>query len=253
MVLELRLIAIAGNFLFCLVHIAGTRMIDIGIDALSRGELPAGALAKATTEHTIPLHLHPLERSTDLTGWLSSWLTEFALAYPNNWYYQAQEAGNYNANAHTQDTWVWSLPPAAGMFALEKLGNEWLKRHDTLRGILLIPCLLCPEWFCCFCQSIDLFIFVPAGAISAWPLSMYKPLTVGIYLPLLHLVPGIGSGSSFWYLSVSRFQQRTRRVTHQQAGSLAFVRISGCLFLGCRNDGVLGVGLAMPPFLATIS
>ena len=35
--LELRLIAIAGNFLLRFVHIAGTRMIDIGIDALLRG------------------------------------------------------------------------------------------------------------------------------------------------------------------------------------------------------------------------
>jgi hypothetical protein len=37
MVLELRLLAIAGNFVLHLVHIAGTQMIEIGIDALSRG------------------------------------------------------------------------------------------------------------------------------------------------------------------------------------------------------------------------
>ena len=32
MVLQLRLLAIAGDFILRLVHIAGTRMIDIGID-----------------------------------------------------------------------------------------------------------------------------------------------------------------------------------------------------------------------------
>ena len=34
-VLELRLLAIAGNFILRLVRIAGTQIIDIGIDALS--------------------------------------------------------------------------------------------------------------------------------------------------------------------------------------------------------------------------
>jgi hypothetical protein len=61
MVLELWLLAIAGNCVLRLVHITGTRMIDIGIDALSQGELQAGALAKAMTAHIISLHLHPLE------------------------------------------------------------------------------------------------------------------------------------------------------------------------------------------------
>ena len=97
MVLELLCIAIAGNFLLRLVHIAGTRMIDmIGIDALSRGELQAGALAKATTEHTIPLHLHHLERSMNLSDWLSSWLLEFSLASPKDWFYLAHGTGHYS-------------------------------------------------------------------------------------------------------------------------------------------------------------
>ncbi len=100
MVLELLLIAIAGNFRFRLDHIAGTCMIDIGIDALSCGKLQAGALAKATKEHTAPLHLHPLGRSTNLSDWLLSWLPEFALASPNDWLYQAQEAGHYNTNSN---------------------------------------------------------------------------------------------------------------------------------------------------------
>jgi hypothetical protein len=87
MVLELRLLAVAGNFVLRVVHIAGTRMIDIGIDALSRGELQAGALAKASASHIIPLHLHRLERSPELTHWLSSWLPDFLIASPEDWFY----------------------------------------------------------------------------------------------------------------------------------------------------------------------
>jgi len=123
MVLELRLLAIAGNFILRLVHIAGTRMIDIGIDGLSRGELQAGDLAKAATAHIIPLHLHPLERSPELAPWLSSWLSDFSIASPEDWFYQAQGAGRYDAPSRPQDPWVWTLPPAAALIALEELGN----------------------------------------------------------------------------------------------------------------------------------
>jgi hypothetical protein len=87
MVLELRLLAIAGNFVLRLVHIAGTRMIELGIDALSRGELHLGALADATLAHVIPLHLHPLERSEGLIHWLSSWVPSFNVASPDDWFY----------------------------------------------------------------------------------------------------------------------------------------------------------------------
>jgi hypothetical protein len=42
MITELRLLTLKGNFVLQLYHIAGTRMIESGIDALSRGELDIG-------------------------------------------------------------------------------------------------------------------------------------------------------------------------------------------------------------------
>jgi hypothetical protein len=147
MVLELRLLAIAGNFVLRLVHIAGTRMIELGIDALSRGELHLGALADASLSRVIPLHLHPLERSEGLIHWLSSGLPAFNVASPDDWFYQAQEGGRYDIPSQPLDPWVWTLPPAAALIALEELGNARLKRHDLLRGVVLIPSLLRPEWF----------------------------------------------------------------------------------------------------------
>jgi hypothetical protein len=187
MVLELRLLAIGGNFVLRLVHIAGTRMIEIGIDALSRGELQAGALAKATMSHVIPLHLHPLERSNGLSDWLHSWLSEFTIASPDDWFYRAQEAGRFDSQPRI--TWIWTLQPAAALIALEELGNARLKRHDVLRGVVLVPSLLRPEWFRRFRRTVDFYFFVPAGSIPAWPASMHEPLTIGIFLPLLRFSP----------------------------------------------------------------
>jgi hypothetical protein len=189
MVLELRLLAIAGNFVLRLVHIAGTRMIELGIDALSRGELHLGALADASLSRVIPLHLHPLERAEGLIHWLSSWLPAFNVASPDDWFYQAQEGGRYDIPSQPLDPWVWTLPPAAALIALEELGNARLKRHDLLRGVVLIPSLLRPEWFRRFRRCADFYFFVPAGSIPAWPASMHEPLTIGIFLPLLRFSP----------------------------------------------------------------
>jgi hypothetical protein len=189
MVLELRLLAIAGNFILRVVHIAGTRMIELGIDALSRGELHVGALVKATAPEIIPLHLHPLERSMDLLPWLSSWIPEFTVALPDDWFYRAQEAGRYDFPSEPLKPWIWSLHPAAALIALEELGNARLKCHDVLRGVVLGPSLLRHEWFRHFRQSVDFYFFIPAGSIPAWPASMHEPLTLGLYLPLLRFSP----------------------------------------------------------------
>jgi hypothetical protein len=122
-------------------------MIKLGIDAVSRGELHLGALADATLAHVILLHLHPLEQSEGLIHWLSSWVTSFNVASPDDWFYRAQEGGRYDTPSQPLDPWIWSLPPAAALIALEELGNARLKCHDLLRGVILIPLLLRPEWF----------------------------------------------------------------------------------------------------------
>jgi hypothetical protein len=189
MVLELRLLAIAGNFILHLVHIAGTRMIELGIDALSRGELHLGALMGATAARVIPLHLHPLERSEDLKHWLSSWLPSYKVASPDDWFYNAHGGGHYDIPSEPLDLWVWTLPPAAALIALEELGNARLKRHALLRGVVLVPSLLRPEWFRRFRRCVDFYFFVPAGSVPAWPSSMHEPLTVGIFLSLLRFSP----------------------------------------------------------------
>ena len=188
MVTELRLLALQGNFELHLVHIAGTRMIEIGVDGLSRGELQLGALDDATLG-LVPLHLASIQRSPALRGWLDSWLGgEWNLAEPNDWFYTAQQGGS-NGWPEASVTWAWDLPPAAAIHALEELGLGRLKRHGVLRGVVLIPNLLRGEWFRRFIRVIDFYFIVPAGSIPAWPACMHESLTIGIYLPLLRHQP----------------------------------------------------------------
>jgi len=86
---------------------------------------------------------------------------------------------------------VGSLSPVAAVAALEQLDNERLKCHKTLRGIriVLVPTLLKPEWYRWFRWVVDFWFTIPAGSNPAWPRAMQEPLTIGVYLPLLHHRP----------------------------------------------------------------
>jgi hypothetical protein len=186
LVLDLRLLAIRGNFVLNLFHIAGTRMIVHGVDGLSRGELQVGALADQYA-NTVPWHLSPVQRSPSLRGWLTTWLGEdFNLTEPKDWFGSAQLWGDYS---ETVRPWVWDLPPAAAIEALEELGNGRLKRHSTMMGVVLVPNLMAPEWKRRLCKVTDFHFMLPAGCLPEWPKDMHEGLTVACYLPLLRHDP----------------------------------------------------------------
>lgn len=189
MVLELRETAILGNFALHLFHVAGTRMIELGIDGASRGEIQLGALIPGHQAGAVPLHLGAIERSESLLEWLQSWCGEDArAASPSDWFWEAQQAGQYDYPP-TTTTWIWAPAPAAALDAIEELGNARLKRHDILKGIFIVPHLLRTEWFRRFRRIVDCYFTIPAGTFPFWPANMHEPLTVGIYLPLLRFRP----------------------------------------------------------------
>lgn len=185
LILEMIELSIRGNFVLHFFHMAGTRMIAMGIDGASRGELHLGALAPHGRPQVVPLHLDPITRSPGLVTWVRFWAGEDAcVATPEDWFYNAQQSGVYDYPFPTE-TWIWSLPPAAALDATEELGNGRLKRHEYLQGIVLVPNLLKPEWFRRFRRVVDFYFTIPAGVLPFWPACMHEPLTVGVYLPLL--------------------------------------------------------------------
>ena len=188
MITELRELTILGNFILRLYHIAGTRMIASGIDGLSRGELDIESLSKAI-RMLMPLDQSPIERSPLLVGWLQTWLgTDFSIAETKSWFHAAQLSGQY-ISEQPIETWVWDLHPAAALHAIEELGMGRLKRHELLKGVVLIPTLMEHEWFRRFSRVVDFYFTIPPGAIPSWPVDMHESLTVGIYLPLFRCRP----------------------------------------------------------------
>jgi hypothetical protein len=185
LVTELRLLTLAGNFVLNVFHIAGTRMIEIGVDGLSRGEKHIGALADMP-ESAAPLHLSALQRSVSLRSWLTEWLGDsFRVATPKDWFQAAQQIGSDSRD----ETWIWDLPPGAALAALEELGLGRRKRHERLRAVVVVPQLLQNEWRRHFCRIVDFYFVIPAGAIPEWPSTMHEALTIGLCLPLCRYRP----------------------------------------------------------------
>jgi hypothetical protein len=145
LVLELKHEMLAGKFVLKVVHVAGTRMIGKGTDALSRGEIHAQDLMNDEYAHSVPLYLTALQRVPELRLRLEwTFGRDISVATLEQWFEEAAQQFDYT---QTPMTWVWDLPPAAGIHALEELGMGRNKRGDMLRGVVLIPRLLTPEWF----------------------------------------------------------------------------------------------------------
>ena len=86
LMLDLRSLTVRGNFILHTVHIAGTMMIEIGVDGLSRGETHLSALNFSFGD-ALPLHLSPLERSPCLEKRLSSWLDgDYQISTTSQWF-----------------------------------------------------------------------------------------------------------------------------------------------------------------------
>jgi hypothetical protein len=188
MMLELREAAIKFQFLLHFFHVAGTRMIEVGVDGLPCAELDVGELTNPTTIR-IPMHLSHVQRNALLRTWISSWISEPPhFAEPHDWFEEAQQIHCHIVDP-TYQVWIWDLPPTAALDALGELDNGCLKRHETLLGVVVIPLILKPDWCKRFVKTIDLYFFVPVGAIPAWPRSMYEGITIGLYFPLLRYEP----------------------------------------------------------------
>jgi len=97
MVLELRELALMRGFMLRLFHVAGTRMIAMGIDGASRGELHIGALLGEGDSSLVPLHLGPVKRSPTIKTRIKSWAgMDAKVATPADLLYEAQQAGEYD-------------------------------------------------------------------------------------------------------------------------------------------------------------
>jgi hypothetical protein len=140
LVLELWNMQMKGDFSLHVFHVAGTRMIESGIDGLSRGDKLEGIGKGMSVMNFVPIHLSPIERSDSLIQWVHTWWNEeefgiLKVMEPNDWFSDSMKSGNF----------IWNVPPSAGQVAVEQLCTHVHSRPDTCH-IMLIPRLCTAMW-----------------------------------------------------------------------------------------------------------
>ena len=92
-ILRLHLAQRSGRLILHVIHVAGTRMKDWGVDGLSRGDQLEGFLALHDPMTLVPLWETAIVRAgssqlrTWLEGWWGGWLgTTLTLLAPDHWF-----------------------------------------------------------------------------------------------------------------------------------------------------------------------
>jgi hypothetical protein len=166
-----------GDFTLHVYHVAGTRMIESGIDGLSRGDKLEGIAKGERINNFIPIHLDPLERSPKLLDWVYSWWDEgygkLKIMKPCDWFKDSMLGGNF----------LWNIPPAAGQVAVEQFCTHIHGRPDTMH-ILLIPRLCTSLWRKQLMKAADIILTIKPEE-DFWSKEMHEPLLTAIYFPIL--------------------------------------------------------------------
>ena len=92
LVLRIKALQMKYGFKLYVIHIAGTQMIEQGIDGLSQGAVKVQGLNLKTLKEYAPINLNALERSDTLMSQIKSWIAKdhflLSLKY---WYLEAHD------------------------------------------------------------------------------------------------------------------------------------------------------------------
>jgi hypothetical protein len=177
LVLELCKLELVGRlFKLHVVHVAGTRLIETGIDGLLRGDDGSGVMAGITLLSFVPLHLLTTERQPGLVEWLRSTLCadmSLRLLEPDDW------ANPFS----TEFMHLWAPPPAVADYAVELLAKGIHKRPDCYH-VVVVPRLMTVLLQKMLGKCADLLFSFPAGSVDVWDRSQHEPLTIAVVFPL---------------------------------------------------------------------
>ena len=186
LILRLRKIELEGNMKLHVIHVAGTRMIISGVDALSRGETSKGVMEGKNILSFFPFHESATSRSASLLGWINSWwpgghskrgkmgLTHLS---PEGWFDQMFDEGNF----------LWTPPPAAASVAIEQLCRNYHLREGNLH-IVCLPRLMTAMWRKQLAKVADLIVTLPFDE-KVWSKTNFEPLILAFVFPFIRKKP----------------------------------------------------------------
>ena len=197
LVIRLRRLEMRHAIRLHISHVSGKRMIAVGVDGISRGQLNEGVMAGTPMLSYIPLHKTPFQMSENLFEWVRSWLGPKAEALtPMDWFTTGHDIRGWSLpTEHNKLSlpilrpghFVWAPPPGAADVALEELRKARHKRQSSMH-VFLCQRLLTPKWYKQLHKACDLVMEIPAGT-SFWPEGNYEPLIVGLVFPFIRAQP----------------------------------------------------------------
>ncbi len=182
LVVKLRKLEMKLSAELIIVLVSGLRMIESGVDGISRGDLSAGLMAGQSIYDFIPLHLGAVERSDRLVDWIKDWSgNDTEVLSVDRW-----------ADIHWGcGTYIWSPPPAAASAVVDFLGTSTHKRSTSIH-VVLVPCMMTSQWKKSLGKLSDIQFVIPCGT-PVWPSRMFEDLEVFISLPLSRICNEEGS------------------------------------------------------------
>jgi hypothetical protein len=179
LVFILRELEMKGRLFIHLIWVAGTRMIDQGVDGLSRGDLENGVMTGRSMLDFIPIHSTAFERSRTLEPWLRSWMpTDTCFLSTEQWFDTAHKEAK---------AFVWTPAPPIADAALDQLFEARHTRPHVFHFVL-IPNLMTYKWRKSLRKAADVLITIRVGP-SIWGTNMHESLTFAILCPLIHRAP----------------------------------------------------------------
>jgi hypothetical protein len=166
-----------GRAIIHIIHISGKRMIECGIDGLSRGITTEGIMQQKHIMSFVPLHKNVFERSTAMATWMNEWwcsdqLGPLNILSPDDWFTTQSDEGGY----------LWTPAPAAADVCVEQMGKHIFKRPWNIH-IFICPRLWTSIWRKQLKKTTDI-CFELRAIESPWDSSQHEPLMFAIYFPL---------------------------------------------------------------------
>ena len=172
------------------VHVvwcSGERMIEIGVDGLSRADFSSGVMKGDDLLKFLPFSKLALERFPPLQSVIKSWTEKFGdfeFTTPADWF---DSVFNHKGLDGTLDAdskcWVWTPSPCSAQVAIEQMCKM---KHifPYSSHVFVCPAVMTAYWRKILGKISDTMFTIKAGSFI-WPSDMYEPLTIAFVKPFL--------------------------------------------------------------------
>ena len=162
-----------GDFIKHIIHISGKRMIEYGVEGLSRS-CPTERIVQIEYMLSIlPLHRSAIGRSLGLVSWIRlSYLDKEPFVYLNS--------NGWDTNDFSRVNYVWVPPPVTADTTLEQLCRNVHLYPENCRIVCIIR-LMMGIWRTLLMKVSDCFLTIPYDEY-VWSSCNFEPLILSIIL-----------------------------------------------------------------------